>query len=114
MKKIKCSNQRNCVDFPFYTILSYPKMNSSLSGNWLESLVDKAIQMLQKDSVKKKIQILLIQPFLQSIIEMIFPYVLIICVIVGIMIFLMIGILMSIFRIQGKVSAFGESGNPMG
>ncbi len=73
----------------------------------MEPILDKCIQMLQNESVKKKIQILLIQPFLQNIIEMIFPYILIICVIVGVMIFLMIGILMSIFRIQGKVSAFG-------
>jgi hypothetical protein len=79
------------------------------SSNWMEPILDKCIQMLQNESVKKKIQILLIQPFLQNIIEMIFPYILIICVIVGVMIFLMIGILMSIFRIHGKVNAFGGS-----
>jgi len=58
-----------------------------------EKSVDKLIQMLQNDVLKKKIQILVLEPFLQYCIELIFPYIIIICVIIGIMIFLMIAIL---------------------
>jgi hypothetical protein len=58
-----------------------------------EKSVDKLIQMLQNDVLKKKIQILVLEPFLQYCIELLFPYVIIICVIIGSMILLMIAIL---------------------
>jgi hypothetical protein len=58
-----------------------------------EKSVDKLIQMLQNDVLKKKIQILVLEPFLQYCIELVFPYVIIICVIIGLMILLMITIL---------------------
>jgi len=58
-----------------------------------EKSVDKLIQMLQNDVLKKKIQILVLEPFLQYCIELVFPYVIIICVIIGVMILLMIIIL---------------------
>jgi len=58
-----------------------------------EKSVDKLIQMLQNDVLKRKIQILVLEPFLQYCIELVFPYVIIICVIIGLMILLMIAIL---------------------
>lgn len=68
---------------------------------WIETLLDKTIQMLQNDTLKKKIQILIIQPFLQYFIELIFPYVIIVCVVFGLMIILMISILaFLVFRIS--------------
>ena len=60
---------------------------------WIEKFIDKTIQMLQNDILKKKIQILILEPFLQYIIELIFPYVIIICAVFGIMFFLMISII---------------------
>lgn len=60
---------------------------------WFEKSVDKLIQMLQNDVLKKKIQMLVLEPFLQYCIELLFPYVIIICVIIGLMILLMITIL---------------------
>jgi hypothetical protein len=60
---------------------------------WMESFIDKTVQMLQNDILKKKIQILILQPFLQYIIELIFPYVIIICAIFGIMIIMMLSII---------------------
>ena len=59
----------------------------------MESFIDKTVQMLQNDILKKKIQILILQPFLQYIIELIFPYVIIICAIFGIMIIMMLSII---------------------
>ena len=67
-------------------------MTSKLSP-WIESLIDKTIQMLQNDVLKKKIQLLILQPFLQYMIELIFPYIIIICVFFSLMILMMISII---------------------
>jgi hypothetical protein len=72
---------------------------------WLDSFIDKTIQMLQNDVLKKKIQLLILEPFLQYIIELVFPYVVILCVIFGIMILLMFGILgLLVFRLNGSAA----------
>ena len=60
---------------------------------WMESLIDKTIQTLKDDTVKKKIQILILQPFVQYIIELIFPYIIIMCVVFGLLVMLMASIL---------------------
>lgn len=60
---------------------------------WIESIIDKTIQTLQNDVLKKKIQLLILQPFLQYMIELVFPYVIIICVVFGLMILMMVSIL---------------------
>lgn len=76
-----------------------------MSG-WIEKIIDKTIQMLQDDVLKKKIQILILQPFLQYIIELIFPYVIIICAVFGLMILMMVSILgLLVFRLQTPVTA---------
>ena len=67
-------------------------MTSKLSP-WIESLIDKTIQMLQNDVLKKKIQLLILQPFLQYMIELVFPYIIIICVFFCLMILMMISII---------------------
>ncbi len=58
-----------------------------------EQLLDKLIHTLQNDTIKKKIQLLVIQPFLQYFLELLFPYVILICVVFGLMIVMMISIL---------------------
>jgi len=66
---------------------------------WIESFVDKAIQFMQNDILKKKVQILILEPFLQYMIELIFPYIIILCAVFGIMILMMISILgLLVFR----------------
>jgi hypothetical protein len=73
---------------------------------WMEKMIDKTIQMLQNDVLKKKILILILQPFLQYIIELIFPYVIIICAVFGLMILMMVSILgLLVFRLQTPVLA---------
>jgi len=67
-------------------------MTSKLSP-WIESLIDKTIQMLQNDVLKNKIQLLILQPFLQYVIELVFPYVILICVFFSLMILMMISII---------------------
>ena len=73
---------------------------------WIESIIDKTIQTLQNDVLKKKIQLLILQPFLQYMIELIFPYVIIICVIFGLMILMMISILgLLVYKMNTPFSA---------
>jgi hypothetical protein len=73
---------------------------------WVESFLDKTIQMLQNDVLKKKIQLLILEPFLQYMIELVFPYVVLICVIFGLMIILMFSILgLLVFRLNGGAAA---------
>ena len=68
---------------------------------WIEKIIDRTIQMVQDDVLKKKIQILILQPFLQYVIELIFPYVIIICAVFGLMILMMVSILgLLVFRLQ--------------
>ncbi len=84
-------------------------MAASLSP-WIEKIVDRTIQMLQDETLKKKIQILILQPFLQYIIELIFPYVIIICAVFGLMILMMVSILgLLVFRLQPAVTAAAGS-----
>lgn len=85
-------------------------MTGSLSP-WIEKIVDRTIQMLQDETLKKKIQILILQPFLQYIIELVFPYVIIICAVFGLMILMMVSILgLLVFRLQpAAASAAGSS-----
>jgi len=72
---------------------------------WIEGLIDKIIQMLQNDMLKSKIQLLILQPFLQYIIELLFPYVIIICVIIGLMIVMMISIIsLLLFQMRNELS----------
>jgi hypothetical protein len=61
--------------------------------------------MLKNDTIKKKIEIQILQPFTQYIIELIFPYVIIICVIFGIMIILLISTLGLLFYKVAAVSS---------
>jgi hypothetical protein len=72
---------------------------------WMEKLVDRSIHMLQNDTLKKKIQILVLQPFLQYFIELLFPYVIITCVVFGLLIILLISILaLLVFKTSSSVA----------
>jgi hypothetical protein len=77
---------------------------------WLETFIDKTIQMLQNDVLKKKIQLLILEPFLQYIIELVFPYVVIVCAIFGIMLLMIVIILgLLVFRLNGGAVAAAAS-----
>ena len=59
----------------------------------VERFIDKTIQMLQNENLKKKIEVLILQPFIQYLIELLFPYVVIVCVIFGLLIVMMTSVL---------------------
>ncbi len=76
--------------------------------HWIEPILDKTIQMLQNDIVKKNIQLLVLEPFLRYFLELVLPYVIIICVVFGILIIAIFSILaLLIFRMNPLVSEVG-------
>ena len=46
----------------------------------LESFMEKGIHMLNRDDTKKKLQIFLIDPLLNHVMERVFPYIILTCV----------------------------------
>ncbi len=80
--------------------MSGTKQADSLPA-WAEKFVDKTIRLLQNDTLKQKIQLLVLQPFLQYVIELLFPYVVIVCVLFGSMMLILISILVIlVFKIS--------------
>jgi len=65
----------------------------------IEKFLDKIIQLLKDDTIKKKIQIQILQPFIQYLIELVFPYLIIMCVVFSI-ILLMITIILYLLLFQ--------------
>jgi hypothetical protein len=57
---------------------------------FIEKGIEKLIQIVQNDTIKKKIQILLLDPFMSYIIERLFPYLIVVGVIFIILIVLCI------------------------
>jgi small-conductance mechanosensitive channel len=90
----------------------YSEVRGAMSSQMIEQLLDKAIQILQNDNLKKKIELHLLQPFMQHAIELVFPYVIIICAVFGVLIIVTTSILcILVFKITGggAVASAGAS-----
>ena len=70
----------------------------------MEKFLDKTIQMLQNENIKKKIAVLILQPFIQYLIELLFPYVIIICVVFGLLIIMLTSVLYLLIVQMGGVA----------
>jgi hypothetical protein len=46
----------------------------------LESFMEKGIHLLNRDDIKKKLQVFLIDPLLNHVMERVFPYIILTCV----------------------------------
>lgn len=55
-------------------------MSSLKKKEWVHTWVQKIIQSVQTDENKKMVQVFLVDPILNHILERLFPYVLILCV----------------------------------
>ena len=89
-------------------LYSYTRMSQRTEV--IEKFLDKTIQILKNDTIKKKIELLIIQPFLQYSLDLIFPYVIILCVVFGILIISMISILcLLVFRFATPSAASLEA-----
>ena len=53
---------------------------SPATREWLTKMIQKTIQAMQTDENKKMIQVFLVDPLLNHVLDRIFPYVLILCV----------------------------------
>jgi len=71
-------------------------MSSVLLTQYIEKGIDKVIHILQNDTIKKKIEIQILEPFLHYILIRLFPYCVLLCVIVGIFLILLTSILVLI------------------
>ena len=76
-----------------------------MSSPFLDKIIDRTIHVLQNDMLKKKIQLLVLQPFLQYFIELFFPYIIIVCVVFGLLIILLISILALLVFKKGEMPA---------
>ena len=77
----------------------------------VEQLLDRTIQMLQNETLRKKIQLMILQPFLHWCIELVFPYVILLCVLFGVMIVLMISIVgLLVYSLRGPPPVVGSLG----
>jgi hypothetical protein len=48
--------------------------------SWLEPFMEKAIHMINRDTTRKKLQLYLIDPLLNHVMERVFPYIVLTCV----------------------------------
>ena len=80
------------------------RMTSSTSGVpiWIEKILDRGVQLLQNETLRRKIQIQLLDPLVQYILERMFPYLILLGVVFGLMI-LMIASILGILLVKGGV-----------
>ena len=71
-------------------------MSSSTTGVpiWVEKLLDRGVQLLQNETLRRKVQIQLLDPLVQYILERMFPYLILVGVVFGMMILMSASILM--------------------
>lgn len=60
-------------------------MNHQIPG-WIEKSIEKVVHTLQNDLIKKKIEIMILEPFMSYVLERLFPYIILITVVFGIFI----------------------------
>ena len=82
-------------------------MDSSKKKEWIHAWVQKIIQSVQTDENKKMVQVFLVDPILNHILERLFPYVLILCVL---FVILTIMISMTLLIVFTRIpAAFGSA-----
>jgi hypothetical protein len=81
-------------------------MNVFKKKEWVHSWVQKIIKSIQTDENKKMVQVFLVDPILNHILERLFPYVLILCVLFVILTIMISMTLLIVFtRIPAEFNA---------
>ena len=76
---------------------------------WIHTWVQKIIQAIQTDENKKMLQVFLVDPVLNHVLERLFPYVLILCVLfVVLTVMISITMLLVFTRLPGVLRASTE------
>lgn len=86
------------------------RMSSSSSGVpiWVEKLLDRGVQLLQNETLRRKVQIQLLDPLVQYILERMFPYLILVGVVFGLMILMSASILV-LLVVKGDVAPSAAS-----
>lgn len=86
------------------------RMSSSSSGVpiWVEKLLDRGVQLLQNETLRRKVQIQLLDPLVQYILERMFPYLILLGVVFGLMILMSASILV-LLVVKGDVAPSAAS-----
>jgi len=81
-------------------------MNALKKKEWVHMWVQKIIKSIQTDENKKMVQVFLVDPILNHILERLFPYVLILCVLFVILTIMISMTLLIVFtRIPAEFNA---------
>ena len=83
------------------------RMSSSSSGVpvWIEKLLDRVVQLLQNETLRQKVQIQLLDPLVQYVLERMFPYLILLGVVFGLMILMSASILVLLVVKGGAASS---------
>jgi uncharacterized membrane protein len=82
-------------------------MTSLKKKEWVHTWIQKIIQSIQTDENKKMVQVFIVDPILNHILERLFPYVLILCVL---FVILTIMISMTLLIVFTRIpAAFGSA-----
>ena len=86
------------------------RMSSSSSGVpiWVEKLLDRGVQLLQNETLRRKVQIQLLDPLVQYILERMFAYLILVGVVFGLMILMSASILV-LLVVKGDVAPSAAS-----
>jgi hypothetical protein len=87
-----------------------PHPSSQSKKDWLKKWIQKLSQTLQTDENKKMIHVFVMDPILNYILERIFPYILIMCVLFVILTIMITVTLLLVFtRLPAALAALGPS-----
>ena len=75
------------------SLAQFIRMSSPGVPMWIEKLLDRGVQILQNETLRRKIQIQLLDPLVQYILERMFPYLVLLGVVFGLMIVMSASIL---------------------
>lgn len=51
-----------------------------MKSSWLEQVLEKGIELLNKDKVRKQMEVYVLDPLLNHVMERVFPYIVLTCI----------------------------------
>lgn len=83
------------------------------TSDWLQRFLQKCIRLVQTDENKKMLQIFLLDPILNHVLERLFPYVLMLCVLFVLLTIMISMTLLLVFtRLPSALSASAPFASP--
>ena len=85
------------------TAATKPAPNKPSRNEWVQSFIQKLIKSVQTDDNRKMIQVFLVDPVLNYILERLFPYVAVLCVLFVVLTVMISATLVIVFTRVGNV-----------